>query len=155
MENRKTDLVVTGYIFDDDKLLLIHHGKLNKWLPVGGHIEKDEVPDNALIREIKEETGLDIEIVMKDTIQPIGNTSRVLALPFHISIHSVGDHDHCSLFYICKAKNVSSLKINNELKAFNWFSKEDLNKDFIPLDVKNIAMKAFDLINAIASLSNK
>ncbi|MCX6709315.1 MAG: NUDIX domain-containing protein [Candidatus Woesearchaeota archaeon] len=54
----KTDLVVSAYIFNQDKVLLIHHKKLNLWLPVGGHIDKDETPDEAILREIKEETPL-------------------------------------------------------------------------------------------------
>ncbi|MEA3450492.1 MAG: NUDIX domain-containing protein, partial [Bacteroidota bacterium] len=29
----------------------------------GGHIEHNETPDEAIIREVKEETGLDVEIV--------------------------------------------------------------------------------------------
>ena len=140
----KTDIVVTGYIFSDDKLLLIHHGKLNLWLPVGGHIEKDEVPDDALIREIKEETNLDIEILKSDYIQPVGNTIRVLKIPFHVSVHSVGDHNHCSLFYICKALNSESLKINSEVKNFKWIKKEDLNGNEIPQDVIEIGKKAFE-----------
>ena len=55
MEKRKIDLVVTGYIFDENgRQLLIHHNKLNMWLPPGGHIEANETPDEALVREIKE-----------------------------------------------------------------------------------------------------
>ncbi|MCH7568105.1 MAG: NUDIX hydrolase [Nanoarchaeota archaeon] len=142
----KTDLVVTGYIFDKDKLLLIHHNKLNKWLPVGGHIEKDETPDEALAREIKEETNLDIEILNKSKIPLEGNTKKNLSTPFYVNVHSVGDHDHCSFFYICKALNPAQLKINDELRGSKWVSKSDLHDDSIPSDVKHIALQAFELM---------
>ena len=33
---------------------------MGKWIGVGGHLEKGETPDQAAIREIKEETGLDV-----------------------------------------------------------------------------------------------
>ena len=56
----KIDLDVAGYIFDGEKVLLVHNKKLDLWLPVGGHIEKDETPDDALLREVKEETGLEL-----------------------------------------------------------------------------------------------
>ena len=59
----KTDIVVSGYIVYEDKVLLIHHRKLDLWLPVGGHIDPDEVPDDAMIREAKEEVGLDITLI--------------------------------------------------------------------------------------------
>ena len=53
----KTDLVVGGYIFHNNKLLLIHHNKLDLWLPVGGHIDPNEIPDDAIKREAQEEVG--------------------------------------------------------------------------------------------------
>ena len=37
--------------------------KLNKWLQPGGHIEYTETPAETAIRETKEETGIDIQIV--------------------------------------------------------------------------------------------
>ena len=50
---------------DDCYLLLFRNKKKNdmnegKWVGVGGHVEKDETIDEAAIREIKEETGLDV-----------------------------------------------------------------------------------------------
>ena len=147
----KTDLTVAGYIFNNNKLLLIHHNKLDKWLPVGGHIEKDETPDEALLREIKEETNLDVEILNNSDIPLEGNVKKNLSIPFYVNIHSVGDHDHCSFFYICKALNTNELQINKELKDFRWFSRQDLDKDFIPVDVKNIALKAFSFLEKFNS----
>lgn len=37
----------------------------NKWLGIGGHIEKGETPDEANLREIKEETGLTLKSFKK------------------------------------------------------------------------------------------
>lgn len=147
--NIKTDLVVAGYIFHKDKVLLIHHRKLGLWLPVGGHIEENETPDQALLREIKEETGIDVEMMNKSNLPVEGNTKCNLATPFYVNIHSVGNHDHCCLFYVCKAINPEKLKINKELKNFEWFTKHDvtLNKKPVPVDVKNQCLKAFELFN--------
>jgi 8-oxo-dGTP pyrophosphatase MutT (NUDIX family) len=41
---------------------LINHKQLNKWLAIGGHIELNEDPDEALFREGKEECGLEIKV---------------------------------------------------------------------------------------------
>ena len=141
----KTDLVVTGFIFNDNKLLLIHHDKLNKWLPVGGHIEKDEVPDDAMLREAKEETNLDIELISKPEVPEVGDIKRSLSNPFHLNVHSVGDHDHCTLCYICRANNPKSLRLNNEVRDSKWVTKEELNNSSISEGVKLIALKAFDI----------
>ncbi|MGP1570367.1 MAG: NUDIX domain-containing protein [Eubacteriales bacterium] len=52
-------------IFDDDKRILLvsqeHDGKII-WMVPGGGVEENENSKDAAIREIKEETGLDIEI---------------------------------------------------------------------------------------------
>ena len=70
-----------------------------------------------------------------------------LATPFYVNVHSVGNHLHCSLFYVCRALNVEKLKINKELKNYGWFSKKDLDKDIVPVDVKSQALKAFKIFN--------
>jgi 8-oxo-dGTP diphosphatase len=141
----KTDLVVAGYIFYENKVLLIHHSKLDLWLPVGGHIEPNETPDEALLREIKEETQMDVEIVNNNCMELVGNVKKNLSLPFNVNVHSVGDHYHCCFFYVCKAKS-NQIKINKELKNFAWFSRQDLNKNHVPVDVKNMALKGFEIL---------
>lgn len=55
------------YIEKDDKYLMLHRvSKKNdinkdKWIGVGGHFEEGESPEECLLREVKEETGLDLE----------------------------------------------------------------------------------------------
>ena len=142
----KTDLVVAGYIFNEDKVLLVHHKKLDLWLPVGGHIKKNETPDEALLREIKEEVGVDADILNKSGLPTNGNVIKNLATPFHANVHSVGSHEHCCFFYVCRTINNENIKINNEIKNFEWFAKGDLDKKHVPEDVRNIGRKAFELI---------
>ena len=143
----KTDLVVAGYVIDEDKVLLIHHKKLNLWLPVGGHIDENETPDQALLREIEEEVGINVEILNQSNIPLEGNVKSNLATPFYVNVHSVGDHEHCCFYYVCRALNSEELRINSELKNFGWFKKDDLEYDYIPLDVKNQCLKAFEYYN--------
>jgi 8-oxo-dGTP pyrophosphatase MutT (NUDIX family) len=57
----------TAYVFDPaGRILLLWHGKLLRWMPPGGHVDENELPEDAAVRECKEETGLDIEIVEGD-----------------------------------------------------------------------------------------
>ena len=64
MNNKKE--TVLAYIEKDNSFLMLLRNKkkydinANKWIGVGGHLEKEETPEDALIREIKEETGLDV-----------------------------------------------------------------------------------------------
>lgn len=146
----KTDLVVAGYIFDsldnDRNLLLIYHNKLDLWLPVGGHIEKNETPDDALLREIKEESGLDVKILDNSPFIPVvGNTKMNLATPFYVNVHSVGDHDHLCFFYLCKALNPGEVRLNNEVRNYLWVNRDELVGSNCPEDVKYIGSEAFRL----------
>ena len=53
------------YIEKDGKYLMLHRTKKrhdinkDKWIGVGGHAEGTEGPEDCLLREVKEETGLD------------------------------------------------------------------------------------------------
>lgn len=56
------DVIVRGVLVSGNHILLAHAiGKANTFLP-GGHITKGEPARDALIREIREETGLDAEV---------------------------------------------------------------------------------------------
>jgi 8-oxo-dGTP pyrophosphatase MutT (NUDIX family) len=54
---------VAVFVVWEGKVLLHFHRKLEMWLPPGGHIERDELPDQAAVREVLEETGLRVELV--------------------------------------------------------------------------------------------
>jgi len=56
--NEKIDFTVEAFVVHNQRVLLIFHKKLQRWLPLGGHIELDEDPEQALFREVKEESGL-------------------------------------------------------------------------------------------------
>ena len=140
---RELQIVVAAFIFNADKVLLIHHNKLNLWLPVGGHIDENETPDAAVLREAREEVGMDVEIIQTDDTPFCGNMKEKLCVPFHVSVHSVGDHDHCCLNYVCKVKNAEVKAKSHELKNFQWFTKEDLNQSHVPEGVRAEALTAF------------
>src|SRR5687767_9813032 len=52
--HEKIDFTVAVFIVQDARVLLVHHRKLNKWLPIGGHIELEEDPEQAALREAQE-----------------------------------------------------------------------------------------------------
>ncbi|HEV8290247.1 MAG TPA: NUDIX domain-containing protein [Candidatus Norongarragalinales archaeon] len=138
----KQHLTVGGYLVHDGRVLLIHHAKLDKWLPVGGHVEEGELLDEAIKREFQEEVNIAIELPQLEPVNYLG--AKQLATPFHSNIHNVGDHDHSCIYYLCTSKN-PEVKINNELKGAKWFSQEDLLKESIPSDVRAEALKALEL----------
>ena len=54
------------YLEKENQYLMLYRNKKekdinkNKYIGVGGHVEKGETPDEAVVREVKEETGLDL-----------------------------------------------------------------------------------------------
>ena len=89
----------TCFIINDDKVLLHFHKKLDKWLPVGGHIDRDELPHKAAEREAEEESGLDVEINgredLSEEVDKLPRPDKVLLLD--INDH----HQHIdSVFFV-------------------------------------------------------
>ena len=58
--HEKIDFTAEVFIVYQNKVLLRKHDKYKMWLSVGGHIELDEEPNQAAVREVKEEAGLDV-----------------------------------------------------------------------------------------------
>ncbi len=105
------------------KILFIHHKKLNKWLFVGGHIEANEDPESTVSREVKEETNLDIELVGKRYPR-----EEDFIRPFALQRNIVNEnHIHMDIFYIAIAKNPDDIKAKeDEVLNYRWFSKEEI-----------------------------
>jgi len=52
---------VTGLVFDDDgRILLVRHSNGGVWVAPGGAIDPGETPQDAVVREVWEETGLHV-----------------------------------------------------------------------------------------------
>jgi len=142
--NLKKDFVVAVYIVKDDKILLVNHKKLCKWLPIGGHIELDETPDQAVLREVQEETGLDAEIVSEKYPNNDPNV-EMLTRPNHVQLEKIDKkHQHIDFVYVCKIKGEQKERIGTE--ECKWFSKEDLDVDQrVPENVKFFGKRIIDM----------
>lgn len=121
----------SALIIDNGKVLLLYHKKLGVWLYPGGHIEKNETPDQTVIREVKEETGLDIEIIgdKDDSLANINADVSVLFNPYVVLCELVGNHYHNDIIYLCKISGDNrKFKHNqNESEDINFFGREDID----------------------------
>jgi 8-oxo-dGTP pyrophosphatase MutT (NUDIX family) len=127
--HEKIDFTVAIFIVHDHKVLLIHHRKLDKWLPVGGHIELDEDPEIAALREAKEESGFDIELIgERPPTTEVG--TRALIAPRFLDIHRISNtHEHIGMIYWARPKDCSRAECAvEEHHEIRWCSGDDLEK---------------------------
>jgi 8-oxo-dGTP diphosphatase len=60
----KFEIGVSAVVFDEQKrVLLVHRRDMDLWDLPGGGLDSGELPTEGTIRETKEETGLDVEVV--------------------------------------------------------------------------------------------
>lgn len=121
----KNLLCVTVYIRNDNnQFVMLHHRKLNKWVPPGGKVDPHEIPDEAAIRECKEETGLDVELVGELTPCEGG-----LLRPYGIQYNIIKQDElaHYDLIYLAKPKEKQDFTISQrEAHNIGWYSIEEI-----------------------------
>jgi 8-oxo-dGTP pyrophosphatase MutT (NUDIX family) len=114
------------YIVDDEsRLLLHHHRRLDRWLQMGGHVEGDEDPSAAALREGVEESGLgDLQLT------PRG----ILDLDVHRIPAGRGepDHDHFDVRYLARTSRPEAVTIDRgESNDVAWVTL-DRARDLMP-----------------------
>jgi 8-oxo-dGTP pyrophosphatase MutT (NUDIX family) len=130
-------------------VLLRMHDKFKIWLSVGGHIELDEDPVEAAIREVKEEVGLEIKIIGESKGPLDGHADNrgytYLIPPRFLGRHPVSPtHEHIAFVYFATSETgaLSDPIHQHERTETVWATKEDLETmDLIP-NVKFYAEEA-------------
>ena len=147
--HEKIDFTVDVFVVYKDKVLIRKHDKYDKWLAVGGHIELDEDPNQAAIREVKEEAGLDVILVgEKPVFKSENNSYKELISPRYMNVHDINPaHKHISLIYFAKSNSDKVIDEGREQsKGYKWFSKHDLerNEEGVSESIKFYAIKALE-----------
>lgn len=144
--HEKIDFTVAVFIVQDRKVLLVHHRKLDKWLPVGGHIELEEDPEAAALREAREETGFEIELVgdRPPTTEP---GTRALIAPRFLDFHRISDtHEHIGMIYWARPRSGNLTLAAAEHHDICWADSEELDRLHPPMSgaVKWYCRKALE-----------
>ena len=156
---------VSGFVAEGDRTLLHWHKKLQIWLPPGGHIDPDEDPIQAVLREVLEETGIASEVIPHT---PLSNFSDPPQLPSPLSIivanvgasPSEAAHQHIDLSYALRARPGIARVAAEADHGFIWVSEAQLrNGEPLPVascgadmpvneDVRVLGQRAIALIRA-------
>lgn len=103
------------------KTVLIHHGKLQRWLQPGGHADGEVDILNVARREAEEETGLKKFTPLKTKI-------------FDLDIHLIPErkdfpqHWHYDVRYLFEANENEPLTISDESTGLQWFELATLQR---------------------------
>jgi 8-oxo-dGTP pyrophosphatase MutT (NUDIX family) len=125
--HEKIDFTVAIFVVHENRVLLIHHRKLDKWLPLGGHIELDEDPEQAALREAREESGFEVELLGErpPTTEP---GTRALVAPRFLDIHRITDtHEHIGMIYWARLKSGTTTLAIEEHHDIRWCSATELD----------------------------
>jgi 8-oxo-dGTP pyrophosphatase MutT (NUDIX family) len=128
--HEKIDFTVAIFVVHRDRVLLIHHRKLDKWLPLGGHIELDEDPEQAALREAREESGVEVELLGErpPTTEP---GTRALLAPRFLDIHRISEtHEHIGMIYGARPRGHGDgpLRLSAaEHHTIRWCDAEELD----------------------------
>lgn len=121
---------VAVFIVHQRRVLLHYHRRLGKWLPPGGHVEDNELPDDAAVREVYEETGVRARLVGARGL-PL-EAPRQLVVPAGIQVEDIyPGHQHIDLVYFgvpdpehARAAEVDPLLAERDRVA--WYPPETL-----------------------------
>jgi 8-oxo-dGTP pyrophosphatase MutT (NUDIX family) len=121
-------LTATVYIVHGGKVLLHMHKKYATWFPVGGHLEPDELPHDAAIREAREESGLEITLTDTSLVHPALGRVEQIPSPFLICHEGIGHaEEFLDFIYAAVTKDSEPRSGDGESHTFRWFSAEELN----------------------------
>lgn len=127
--------LVTFTVFVDPekcKILLLNHRKALLMLPNGGHVDKDEMPFDSAIRELKEELSEDGEFLFDKEVP--------LFLDQMVTVGLTAGHTDVTLWYVFRRDstvpiNDQSDEFKKEFDGYNWFTFEEvLNIDINKLN---------------------
>ena len=125
---------VSGFLVEGDSTLLHWHKKLQIWLPPGGHIDPDEDPVQAVVREVLEETGIAAEVVPHELEHAFSNLPQ-LPSPLSIIVADVGasadepTHQHIDMCYALRPLTGIARTAPEAEHGFVLVSAEQLRRD--------------------------
>ena len=102
-----------------DKVLLVHHAKLNKWLQPGGHIDAAETVLDAAKREVAEETGVTV----------LSCDEKIFDVDIHVipARKTEPEHFHFDVRFLFVADDLQPLLLSEESHDLKWIALSEVS----------------------------
>lgn len=134
-DNMDKDYCASAFVINpiNKKILLVYHNEFERWVQPGGHIEKNETPEEAVSREVWEETGVKIRLLgerfprEQDFIRPLGiQKNRTISGKIHIDI----------IYPAVPINEVDHIDSDNDIQKIGWFTRNELERIKVFPDIK-------------------
>jgi len=114
-------ITASAWVLDVEhqKVLMLHHKKLDKWLQPGGHADGNEDVLAVARQELEEETGLKEVYLLDEEI-------------FDLDIHHIparktdAEHEHYDVRFVFSTKYPESIVKNHESNDLKWVALADV-----------------------------
>lgn len=116
----------------------------NKWALCAGHIEAGDIPENAIVREMKEEIGVDVSIDELEFIKP-----AVRNIKFNDNLYNRAFQ--YTYFWRTDKKENEFIVQKEELTEVKFFEIQEI-KDKVKLKDENLAFADEEYIDEIISI---
>jgi 8-oxo-dGTP pyrophosphatase MutT (NUDIX family) len=123
-----------------ERILLLHHRKLQKWLQPGGHADGDANLAAVALREATEETGIE--------------HLKVVVPAIHLDVHRVEPpreppHLHYDVRFLVLAPEGAVAVGNHESTALRWVSLDELDALTDEPGLRTLARRALDVARSL------
>jgi 8-oxo-dGTP pyrophosphatase MutT (NUDIX family) len=136
---------VAVFVVWEEKVLLHRHRKLGMWLPPGGHIEEGELPDEAAVREVWEETGVRVELV-GERREDISDPEQ-LHRPAGVQLENIGpNHQHIDLIYFARPAGPAEIRDEFAGDQVGWYGPEDWDGMRVNAEVSGWCERALEAL---------
>ena len=138
------------------RLCLIMHPRLEMLLPAGGHVEADETTAEAVLREVREETGLAVRLLLPLSMPlPSGTPHIPVPVPWWIlemrvpaDRHEPSPHVHVDFIYVAVADRVAARPAAHQVA---WLTAAELAEHpCVVKDTRLLAKEVFAKIDDLA-----
>ncbi len=141
-------------------VLLVHHKATGKWMFPGGHVDTDETPGEAAVREVFEETGIRATLAGRPSVGLPGMIWHpspwiTAEIPAPAKPHRPGKpaepaHTHIDLLFIGTADSTTDLtEALDEVAAARWVPIADITTVDVRAEVPAVARAAFARFNTV------
>ena len=131
-----------------DRVLLLHHRKLQRWLQPGGHADPGETAgEEVALREAREETAIAGLVLHPTAPRPLD--VDVHAIPAHGSELA---HDHLDLRYLVVAPaEASAVHRPEESSALQWFAWDEIESLDLDVGLRRLLRKVQAIVRGNTS----